>query len=274
MGFAPLVDYLISVYTWRGAMLVMSGIFMNYFVVGALMRPPNMIVEEVTEEKEGEKDGASAGEKMKLMMKSDEEFIVGSVKMNEMKSKHLLLKEQIAANEKKTASSSVRNINRASDAIKSTLSLRSNLHIKNSFRDLLDVPNCHLSSQSLNRNNSASFMSQHSMNRYDSAKLKNTHITSNETKLNESKDYNKMELAKYASSNPEPKPLRWYTNLNYLAYILNLFAVGIGISCVYVHFPAYVMVLGTSSERASLLVSIMGFGSILGRLAIGMLTNM
>lgn len=37
--FAPLVNYLISVYTWRGAMLVLSGIFTHIVVFGCLMRP-------------------------------------------------------------------------------------------------------------------------------------------------------------------------------------------------------------------------------------------
>ena len=36
---APLVQYLIDEYTWRGAMLILSAILANNFVVGALMRP-------------------------------------------------------------------------------------------------------------------------------------------------------------------------------------------------------------------------------------------
>ncbi|VDN10788.1 unnamed protein product [Dibothriocephalus latus] len=37
--FAPLVERLISLYTWRGAMLILSGVFANLIVCGALMRP-------------------------------------------------------------------------------------------------------------------------------------------------------------------------------------------------------------------------------------------
>ncbi|CUT98883.1 monocarboxylate transporter [Echinococcus multilocularis] len=37
--FAPLVNYLITIYTWRGAILVVSGIFTHIVVFGCLMRP-------------------------------------------------------------------------------------------------------------------------------------------------------------------------------------------------------------------------------------------
>ncbi|KAM7536863.1 hypothetical protein Aperf_G00000086864 [Anoplocephala perfoliata] len=37
--FAPLVNYLINVYTWRGAMLVLAGIFTHIVIFGCLMRP-------------------------------------------------------------------------------------------------------------------------------------------------------------------------------------------------------------------------------------------
>lgn len=37
--FAPLVNYLITIYTWRGAMLVLAGVFLHIVVFGCLMRP-------------------------------------------------------------------------------------------------------------------------------------------------------------------------------------------------------------------------------------------
>ncbi|VDK32006.1 unnamed protein product [Taenia asiatica] len=37
--FAPLVNYLINIYTWRGAILVLSGIFTHIVIFGCLMRP-------------------------------------------------------------------------------------------------------------------------------------------------------------------------------------------------------------------------------------------
>lgn len=37
--FAPLVSVLINLYTWRGAMLILAGVFANIIVFGCLMRP-------------------------------------------------------------------------------------------------------------------------------------------------------------------------------------------------------------------------------------------
>ncbi|CAH8609749.1 unnamed protein product [Schistosoma mattheei] len=45
--FAPMVDMLLNIYTWRGAMMILSGFFLNMIVCGALMRPVETDVENV-----------------------------------------------------------------------------------------------------------------------------------------------------------------------------------------------------------------------------------
>ncbi|TNN16130.1 Monocarboxylate transporter 12 isoform 1 [Schistosoma japonicum] len=44
--FAPMVDMLLNIYTWRGAMLILSGFFLNMIVCGSLMRPVETDVEK------------------------------------------------------------------------------------------------------------------------------------------------------------------------------------------------------------------------------------
>ncbi|XP_018653992.1 putative monocarboxylate transporter [Schistosoma mansoni] len=44
--FAPMVDMLLNIYTWRGAMMILSGFFLNMIVCGALMRPVETDVEK------------------------------------------------------------------------------------------------------------------------------------------------------------------------------------------------------------------------------------
>ncbi|CAH8572331.1 unnamed protein product [Schistosoma turkestanicum] len=44
--FAPMVDMLLNIYTWRGAMIILSGFFLNMIVCGALMRPVETDVEK------------------------------------------------------------------------------------------------------------------------------------------------------------------------------------------------------------------------------------
>ena len=40
MVFAPFVNLLIDIHTWRGSLIIIGGILLNFVVVGALMRPP------------------------------------------------------------------------------------------------------------------------------------------------------------------------------------------------------------------------------------------
>nr|CAH8873566.1 unnamed protein product [Trichobilharzia regenti] len=43
--FAPMVEMLLNIYTWRGAMMILSGFFLNMIVCGALMRPVETHIE-------------------------------------------------------------------------------------------------------------------------------------------------------------------------------------------------------------------------------------
>lgn len=44
--FAPLTQYLLDMYGWRGATLVLAGLLLNMCVCGALMRDPDWLIEE------------------------------------------------------------------------------------------------------------------------------------------------------------------------------------------------------------------------------------
>ena len=41
ISFAPLMEYLINLYSWKGAMWIVSGICLNGVAMGALFRPVN-----------------------------------------------------------------------------------------------------------------------------------------------------------------------------------------------------------------------------------------
>ena len=49
--------------------------------------------------------------------------------------------------------------------------------------------------------------------------------------------------------------------------------MGVGIACVYTHFPAYVVASGTKTHLVAHCMSIMGIGNIIGRLLVGCLSN-
>lgn len=53
----------------------------------------------------------------------------------------------------------------------------------------------------------------------------------------------------------------------------NLFLVDVGLSCVYVHFPAFAISQGTSSSKASYLIIAMGLGNIICWLLMGVMIN-
>lgn len=56
--FAPLTDYLIQQYTWRGTFLIIGSLMLNFTVCGALFRP---LVSQPEEEGESTLEGQSLG---------------------------------------------------------------------------------------------------------------------------------------------------------------------------------------------------------------------
>lgn len=60
--YAPLTQYLISEYGWRGTTIFLAGGFLNICVCGALMRDPDWIVEQNEREDEGKKLIVDGGE--------------------------------------------------------------------------------------------------------------------------------------------------------------------------------------------------------------------
>lgn len=48
-AFSPLFQYLVQLYGWRGALLILGGLSFNIMVSGALIRPlkPTKVVEKV-----------------------------------------------------------------------------------------------------------------------------------------------------------------------------------------------------------------------------------
>ena len=71
-------------------------------------------------------------------------------------------------------------------------------------------------------------------------------------------------------------PSRNYSKLlsyPFVAWCINLLLIVNGLSCIYLHFPAYAVSMGTSPDKAALLVMVMGLGNMAIRLILGFLTN-
>ena len=71
-----------------------------------------------------------------------------------------------------------------------------------------------------------------------------------------------------AKSAPESR----MSGMPFIVYLFSLFLINTGMSATYLHFPVYISSTATF-QRASLLLSIMGFGNICGRLGFGFFTN-
>lgn len=71
--YAPLTQYLINEYGWRGTTIFLAGGFLNICVCGALMRDPDWIVEQnEKEEEEKRKLMENAGEAKKNVVQNSE----------------------------------------------------------------------------------------------------------------------------------------------------------------------------------------------------------
>ena len=251
MLFGPLANYLIALYTWRGALLVLSGILANNVVVGALMRPLNSHNQKQYSHEMDNNKGDSLEKKQSADLsysKTPENCSSNGAKNGrKILSLRNLHKKESIFNEVKTCS------------------LRSGLDLTSSFRDLQSVPTCHLSAEC-----------------FDPVAIgTELHVKQNEDQCNAqtNQDHddislcNSNDVLKDVKANRK-KSQRWFLNPSFLAHMFNFISIGIGLPCIYIHFPAYVIELGTSADHASILVSLMGCGNIIGRLGIGAITNM
>ena len=245
MVLGPLANYLMLHYGWRGALLLISAILANTIVCGALMRPPVLECDD---------------------KKTDQLYKdVGGVLQNDH------MKDGLNCIENGHKATSVKNIYIEKHLVEKskTASLRSGLNLTNSFRDLLNAPICHLSAQCIH--SSAADDLEQMLNNEDKAS-ESLHESEpciinarNDTSLD------KKDTEETHTSSPSHR--KWFLNPLFLALLFNYFAIGVGSSCIYIHFPAYSIQLGTSAQGASLLVSVMGFGNIVGRLGMGVVTN-
>ena len=55
ISFAPLMEYLINLYSWKGAMWIVSGICLNGVAMGALFRPVNQSDDKKSKQQESRK---------------------------------------------------------------------------------------------------------------------------------------------------------------------------------------------------------------------------
>ena len=55
ISFAPLMEYLINLYSWKGAMWIVSGICLNGVAMGALFRPVNQSDDKKSKQQENRK---------------------------------------------------------------------------------------------------------------------------------------------------------------------------------------------------------------------------
>ena len=55
ISFAPLMEYLINLYSWKGAMWIVSGICLNGVAMGALFRPVNQSNDKKSKQQESRK---------------------------------------------------------------------------------------------------------------------------------------------------------------------------------------------------------------------------
>ena len=65
-----------------------------------------------------------------------------------------------------------------------------------------------------------------------------------------------------------------FRNLSYILLCLNNVFYIFGIYMVFVHFAAYALTIGYSSAKASILISCIGTGNLLGRIVFGLLASM
>ena len=240
--FAPMIQYFIDLYSWRGSSLLLGGVVFNLCVCGSLLRPY---------------DGSSVKQKL-----SQSEMQENSV--------------PAGCTEREQSGDNTKGRPKVESNGDSTIVVHGNIPDKpqNSKED----PQF----QQMQENSVPAGCTQREQSADNTKGRPNAESSGGSTVVVHGNNPDNIQITKedqnfkqeqYSARKSNPFDFHILKNISFLIFCLNHFLFCFGMTIVFVYLPAYAVSMDISHLKAALLISVIGIGNFFGRLLWGVIAH-